>query len=163
MKKDKPVFKDPTTEDAFRAFTDVLSDFKKRLDGIDESIKNNHETLRKLNEAVSRLTYVRGRFIFLTYNHDTQELCFTDQLCMRFDGNEAELLSYMFVKSTGKPKKKRFTCGDVADHFKEQRKDLSTPRRVYEAIRRIKSKIEQRHKLGGLFIVTSKEFYIIRR
>lgn len=124
---------------------------------------SNNIKLELLEEAVSRSTYLPYLPANLRYSHKTNILLLHKRLRIPFKGNEAELLSHIFAKSSGKPRRKKYYCSEVADDLsvirKKNRDEGITAKSVHQTITRIRDRLELEHRAGGILKITSKEFY----
>jgi hypothetical protein len=155
-----PLFDDPDIEVVFKDILFVLHSLNDRAKDLQVGMSSIDKRLVRLEKALTRITYVPNSFVTLRYDHRTQDLSLGGVYSMHFEGNQAELLSIMFTKSTSMPKRTKFYCVEVAEKLKKKREDLSTSRAVYDAVRRIAERIEKEYNVRGLLTVTTKEFFV---
>jgi len=127
------------------------SNLEKKLDLI-------NARLGRIEESLSRVSFIRSKWIKLTYSHRDKELRFNSGFAIKFDKNEAELLDTLFVKKTGKPKLKTFYCQELAEYFKKVNSGPMTAKAVHQTVERIDKKVKHKTKLSILDIKT-KEFH----
>lgn len=136
-----------------------------RLQEISDLTDSNNIKLELLEEAVAYSTYLPYLPGNPRYDHKTNQLILHRRLRVQFKGNEAELLSHIFTKSSGKPKKQRFYCSEVADDLNIIRKKYGdktiTAKSVHQTITRIRDGLELEHRAGGILQITTKEFKFI--
>lgn len=131
---------------------DQFQAFQKDLNVLNSRVK-------RLDEALSRISFVRTKWVTLTYSHHDRELFFNKSYPIKFDKNEAQLLGIMFIKKSGKPKGKVFYCQEVADNFKRLNSGSATAKAVHQTIKRIDEKVKNLTHLE-VFSITTKEFHI---
>lgn len=118
--------------------------------------------LRSLQQDVSHFTYVRSELFKLRYDHKTNELYITEFFKIPFTGNEAVLLSYLFKKSNGLPKKStKFYPAELAGSFENVTDGLKTTKSINGAIDRIDKTIKYRTMGLEVFKISSKVFYFL--
>jgi hypothetical protein len=153
------IFDDEDISGIFNDLIFLLTDINKSQRRLEERLEANTEKLRKLENAISYLAYIPGNWLKLRYDSLTKYLWLTDKLFIPFDKNEAELLSIMFSKSSGKPRKKKFYCSEVAEKLNKNGGGNYTSKSVQQTANRIKRKLQDKYRLGSIIIVSTKEFY----
>lgn len=158
----KETFED-RIERELRNSYNVLHQIDRRLESIEDKVDKNTSKIEMLEETVSYFSYIPTRPLFLKYDHKTQDLTLQRNLKMHFEGNEADVLSVMFKKKNGRPFKKKFYCAEVAEMFSKDRRDLQNAKAISQTVKRIQTKIDMKYRIGNIFTVTTKEFYLTRR
>jgi hypothetical protein len=132
-----------------------LLELELKFDLLDAKVEN-------LQQDVSKNTFVRSQLIKLRFDHKTNELYVTEFFKIPFEGNEAALLSFMFKKSSGLPKKTtKFYPAELVGTFKHEAKGFKTAKAVQGTIARIDTTIKQ-HTMGlEVFKITSKVFHFL--
>lgn len=138
----------------------VLFQIDKRLEDISNKLEANTVNIELLEEAVATFADIPTRPIRLFYSHRENRLYINKRIYIDFDGREAEILSLMFYKNTGKAKKTKFQCSEVAEKITNSiDKKIVTNKAVHMAVKRIESKLNSRFNTKNLLIVNTKEFY----
>lgn len=128
-----------------------------------QKVKEDTAKIKQLEEALSRITFVKSRWIKLRFDHRTTELRITDKFSIPFksESQEALLLSIMFNKSNQKPKPRKWQCSEVAEAFDKNGLAMKTKNQVYKAALRISERVKQETGIDGLFSVSKNEFFIV--
>lgn len=133
---------------------------------LDERMETMERTLTKLSHHIASfedtLTHI-GRIpnypLELEYDHKTNTLWAESRRKLEFNKNEALLLSLMFNKTNGKPKRKIFECGIIASRLKDSGDGLDNPKRVFETVKRIQKKLDDFLNTNEAIVVTTRSFY----
>ena len=162
FQRDPNDVKDFDLQNEIIALSNVLHQIDHRLGQMYETIESNNVKLEMLEEAVSQSTYIPYLPLVPRYDHKTNQLILHKRLLIQYKGNEAELLSMMFTKSTHKVKKQIFYYAEVADELNMIRAKnldkLLSPKSVLQTITRIRDGLELEHRAGRILIITSKDF-----
>jgi len=133
---------------------------------LDERLENIERTLNKLSynvasleDALSHITRIPNLPLELEYDHRTNTLWTETRRKLEFTKNEAIIMSLLFMKSTGRPKKNIFQCSDEAKKFKKAGDGMETIDKVYNTVARIQKKLDDFLSTDDVLIVTKKSFY----
>jgi hypothetical protein len=114
----------------------------------------------RLNEILGEKTFIRTRWISLSYDKRLSELTLAKKYIISFaNTSEADLLETMFFVKSRKPRSTKWQCKEAADKFRAKNYDqLDTPRKVYKTLLRIRDRLRAETKTD-LLKVTTTEFY----
>ena len=126
-------------------------------------VKKHTNRIEVLEDAISRIAYIKSRWVKLRYDHRLSELTIGGKFKMKFksDSQEAALLDIIFTKKTKAPKKTRWQSAEVAESMKEHGINLDTQIKVTKALLRINERIKQETGIDGLIEVSSKQFFVV--
>ena len=134
--------------------------------GLDERLVSIERTLNKLShhvasleDAIAHITRIPDLPLELEYDHRTNTLWTETRRKLEFTKNEATLMSILFTKSTGKPKKKIFQCSEEAKKFEKSGDGMETADKVFDAATRIQKKLDGFLSTNDVLVVTKKSFY----
>ncbi|OGL22452.1 hypothetical protein A2707_03960 [Candidatus Saccharibacteria bacterium RIFCSPHIGHO2_01_FULL_45_15] len=130
-----------------------------RLESIERSINKLAYTISSLEDALSHITRIPNLPLELEYDHATNTLWAETRRKLEFKKNEATLISLMFSKSTGKPKKKIFQCSEEAVKLKKAGEGIDTAQNVFDTAKRVQKKLDEFLNTHEAIIVTNKSFY----
>ncbi len=128
------------------------------INDIKNAINSITSNVRRIERALARDTYIPAVWHSIRYSRKDKQLIFDKRFRMQFDKNEAALLEIMFNAKSGVPKKQKFYCAEVAEHFHKLGNSPQTAKAVHQTITRIDSKVRQQTHLEA-FHITTKEFY----
>ena len=80
--------------------------FDERLENIERTLNKLSYNISSLEDALSHITRIPDLPLELEYDHRTNTLWTETRRKLEFTKNEAILMSLLFKKSNGKPKKK---------------------------------------------------------
>lgn len=133
---------------------------------LDERMESMERTLNKLShhvasleDAISHITRIPDLPLELEYDHRTNTLWTETRRKLEFTKNEATLMSLLFTKSTGKPKKKIFQCSEEAKKLEKSGDGMETADKVYDTAARAQRKLDAFLSTNDVLIVTKKSFY----
>ena len=138
----------------------LLHQIDHRIEKLFTITDSNNIKLEMLEDAISHITYLPYLPANPRFDHKSKELVLQKGLKIQFKGNEADLLSIMFAKTTGKAKKKIFYCAEVAAEFKKSRNDIQPAKAIHQTITRIQKRLRSEYRLENLITINTKEFYI---
>lgn len=134
--------------------------------GLDERLVSIERTLNKLShhvasleDAIAHITRIPDLPLELEYDHRTNTLWTETRRKIEFTKNEATLMSILFTKSTGKPKKKIFQCSEEAKKFEKSGDGMETAAKVFDAAARVQKKLDSFLSTNDVLVVTKKSFY----
>lgn len=134
--------------------------------GLDERLESIERTLNKLShhvasleDAVSHVAHIPSLPLELIYDHRTNTLWAETRRKLPFNKNEAILMSLLFMKTSGKPKKSIFQCSEVAEKLKNSGDGMETADKVFDAASRVKKKLDEFLNTEEVLVVTKKSFY----
>ncbi|MCA0228382.1 hypothetical protein LCH21_02935 [Patescibacteria group bacterium] len=123
-------------------------------------LTRTNKKLDMMHDALSSIMFMRSGFLRLRYNSRTSEITVEKYYRIDFSNTiENDLLKTMFVIKSGKPRATKWQCTEVAESFRKKgNESLDTPRKVYEAAHRIKTRLHDEMKIDTLS-VKGKEFF----
>jgi hypothetical protein len=126
-------------------------------------VKGETARIKQLEDALSQITFLRSGFFKLRYNHERRKLTISPNFDIDFKegSQEALLLSQMFHKKSGKPKKLTWQCSEMTATLRKKGYDLKTDNSVYKALLRINERIKKETRIEGLIDVSRKQFFIV--
>lgn len=130
-----------------------------RLESVERTLNKLSHFVASLEDAISHLTRIPNLPLELEYDHRTNTLWTETRRKLEFTKNEATLMSILFTKSTGKPKKKIFQCSEEAKKFKESGDGMETADKVFDAAARVQKKLDGFLSTNDVLVVTKKSFY----
>ncbi len=161
-KSDNPLIDMGDADESSRIERNAYNYFRQ----LDERIESMERTLNKLShhvasfeDALTHLARIPNYPLELEYDHRTNTLWAETRRKLEFNKNEAVLLSLMFSKTTGKPKKTIFECGIIANKLKNTGDGLDNPKRVFETAKRIQKKLDDFLNTNEAIVVTTRSFY----
>jgi hypothetical protein len=133
-----------------------------RLEAIERALHKLSYNVASFEDALTHIAHIPNSPLELEYDHRTNTLWTETRRKKEFTKNEAVLLSMMFVKKTGKPKKTIYQCSEVADKFKNTGEGMDSSARVFETAKRIQDKLDKFLNTKEALVVTTKIFYFSR-
>lgn len=130
-----------------------------RLENIERTLSRLSYSVSSLEDALAHITRIPNLPLELEYDHRTNTLWTETRRKLEFTKNEAIIMSLLFMKSTGKPKKKIFQCSEEAKRFKEAGDGMETSDKVYDTAIRIQKKLDDFLSTIDVLVVTKKSFY----
>ncbi len=136
---------------------------------LDERMEAIERTLNKLSyhvasfeDALKHVARIPDSPLELEYDHKTNTLWAEARRKLEFNKNEAVILSLMFSKTTGKPKKSTFQCSEVASRLKDSGEGIDSAKQVFETMKRVQKKLDNFLNTNEVIVVTIKSFYFSR-
>jgi len=130
-----------------------------RLERIERTLNKLSYNVTSLEDALSHITRIPNLPLELEYDHRTNTLWTETRRKLEFTKNEAIMMSQLFMRSTGKPKKKIFQCSEEAKKFKKAGDGMETLDKVYDTAARIQKKLDNFLSTDNVLVVTKKSFY----
>lgn len=126
---------------------------------MEKEIESLSRKVERLNQALASTTYVRAVWGQVRYDFRTDEVVVSTLYRIDFSNTiQADLLRLMFIKKTGKPKKTKWQCTEVAEFFRGKEAQLDTARKVSKVAWRIRDKLRDTTTTDFLS-VSSTEFF----
>lgn len=142
-----------------RNFQLGLHNIDSRLESVERTLNQLSHYVASLEDALSHITHIPNLPLELEYDHRTNTLWAETRRKLEFTKNEAEIMSLLFKKSTGKPKKSIFQCSEESERFKKSGDGMETAEKVYDAAARVQKKLDAFLGMQDVLIVTKKSFY----
>lgn len=123
-------------------------------------LARTNKKLDVIQDTLSSIMFMRSGFLQLRYNSRTSEITAGKYYQIDFSNTiENDLLKTMFVLKSGKPRPTKWQCSEIALSFKKRgNESLDTPRKVYKAAHRIKTRLHDEMKIDVLN-VKGKEYF----
>lgn len=136
-----------------------LHNLDERLESVERTLNKLSHFVASLEDAISHITRIPNLPLELEYDHRTNTLWTETRRKLEFTKNEATLMSILFTKSTGKPKKKIFQCSEEAKKFEKSGDGMETADKVFDAAARVQKKLDSFLSTNDVLVVTKKSFY----
>lgn len=133
--------------------------FDERLENIERTLNKLSYNISSLEDALSHITRIPDLPLELEYDHRTNTLWTETRRKLEFTKNEATLVSLLFKKSNGKPKKRIFQCSEEAEKLQKTGDGMETADKVYDTASRVQKKLDGFLSTNDVLIVTKKSFY----
>lgn len=133
-----------------------------RLETVERKLHQLTVYITSLEDALSHVTHIPNLPLELIYDHRTNTLWAETRRKLAFTKNEAALMSLLFTKSTGKPKKSIFQCSELAEKLKDSGEGIETAEKVHDTALRIKNKLDEFLNTKDVMVVGTKSFYFSR-
>lgn len=130
-----------------------------RLENIERTLSRLSYNVASLEDALTHIARIPNSPLELEYDHRTNTLWAETRRKLEFNKNEAIILSMMFTKTAGKPKKTIFQCSEVAKKLKDSGEGIDSPDRVFETAKRVQKKLDEFLNTKESLVVTKKSFY----
>lgn len=123
-------------------------------------LARTNKKLDIMQDALSSIMFMRSGFLQLRYNNRSSEITVGKYYRIDFSNTiEDDLLKTMFVLKSGKPRSTKWQCSEVAESFKKKdNESLDTPRKVYKAAHRIRTRLHDELKIE-ILSVKGKEYF----
>lgn len=112
-----------------------------------------------LAKAVGRSQFIESPWISFRYVSRQKKIVYSNNFEISFkDSQMTDLLEFMFVKKTGRPRKKKWHISEEARRLSPLNSDLNSNEKVYKAVKRLESKLQKETGFSFLF-VDNKTFF----
>ena len=133
--------------------------FDERLEAIERALHKLSYNVASFEDALTHIAHIPNSPLELEYDHRTNTLWAETRRRLEFNKNEAALLSMMFIKKTGMPKKTIFQCTEVANKLKNSGEGIDSIDQVFQTAKRVQKKLDEFLNTKEALVVTKKTFY----
>ena len=130
-----------------------------RMESIERTLNKLSHHVASLEDALKYVARIPNSPLELEYDHKTNTLWAETRRKLEFNKNEAAVISLMFNKKTGKPKKSSFQCSEIAIKLKNSGEGIDNAKQVFETMKRIQKKLDDFLNTKEVIVVTTKSFY----
>lgn len=130
-----------------------------RMESVERTLNKLSHHVASLEDALSHVTQIPNLPLELIYDHSKNTLWAETRRKLEFKKNEAALISLMFVKSTGKPKKRIFQCSEEAKNLRKSGEGIESAQNVFDTAKRVQKKLDEFLHTHKAMVVTKKSFY----
>lgn len=123
------------------------------IEDIKNVLNSINFNIRKIENSLSRNTYIPKRSLRIEYSHNDRQLIFDRRYKMDFKNNEAHLLGLLFYKSGKKisqPRSDEFSTAGIAKENKRLSLKPDTQKTTYQAYKRIHERIYKETRIEML-------------
>lgn len=165
LKSDNPLINMDSENEISRIERNTYHYFRQ----LDERIESMERTLNKLShhvasfeDALTHIARIPNHPLELEYEHKTNTLWAETRRKLEFTKNEAAVISLMFSKTTGRPKRITFQCSEVATKLKNSGEGINSAKQVFETMKRVQKKLDDFLNTDEVIVVDTKSFYFSR-